>query len=671
MKQNKTRQIASTISWVVGVVLFFIIVIQTTARVSFYLSGLRKENVSDQVYHDAATFHKVAELSGKIYFRQSPMLDELTKSGKLPQVVNRLPENPQVIIPPTQHGPYGGTWRRFGTELADIQPYIAHRIPYGNILRWSPQADKLLPNLASKWDVSADNKIVTVYLRRGVKWSDGEPFTTDDILFWYNDVLQNEDLTPAIPREYKRGGKLMQLQVIDKYTVKFIFAVPFGRFEQLLAGMPGTDMIDCPAHYLRKFHPNYTPAKELDKMAREKGFDFWYQLFADARDWTNPDHPRLWPWVVVQPPPARPIILTRNPYYWKVDDKGNQLPYIDKITFEIFDAETINLKAINGEIGLQDRHIKFENHPLLKEHAQKGGYHLLYWHDSNGGVNVIALNLNSKDPEKNVVFNNRTFRIAMSQAIDRDAINKVCYFGQATPRQVSPPKSSPYYDAEYEKIYTDFLPDKANMMLDEMGLSKKDSSGFRLLPSGKPLSITIEANGMACNPTALQMVADNWNAVGVKTDIKLEARQLFYQRKDAMLHDAAVWYGADEQMPVLDPRWFFPYSKESNQAPGYATWFRSGGKKGIKPPADIQKCMDLYTQIDTTSNEKEQRKLFQQIIDLNKKNLWVIGTVGEVPSLFVINNNFRNVPAVGINGWQFRGGGNTAPECYAIDGGSK
>jgi len=652
---------------VVGVCVFFVLLIELMAAATWKLSGAGKVSAPEKdVVRAPVGWHRVAEWSGAQAFHEAPILSELVKAGKLPPVSERLPVDPQVVIPPEQVGPYGGTWRRFGTDVADIQTYVVHRIPYPNMLRWDPSAKVLLPNLVTRWKIEDGARTFTFWLRKGVRWSDGVPFTTEDILFWYQHVLQNKDLTPSIAREYKRGGELMQVEKVDDYTIRFRFKEPNGRFLENMAAMPGYEMIDLAAHYFKQFHPDFVLEETLNAQAKEKKFDFWYQRFQSLRDWPNPDCPRLWPWIVTKPPPARPIVLERNPYYWKVDPQGNQLPYIDRVTFEIFDPETINLKAINGEIGMQGRHIKFENYPLLMENRKQGHYRVLKWADSNGGTNNLALNMNSKDPVKQRLFGDKRFRIALSLAINRQEINEACFFGIGSPRQCAPPPSSPFYSKEYERAYTNYDPAEANRLLDELGLTKRNTEGIRLRPDGQPLTIKIDCLPMSCSLSALELVADYWTAVGVKTDVNVLARQLFYQRKAALMHDVGVWFGADEQDPLLDPRWFFPWKDESIQGIDYAAWFRSNGKKGTLPPPEIRQCMDLYRQIELTPDPAEQRRLFMQIIELNRQNLWVIGTIGQVPVLYVVNDHFRNVPDVAVSGWQFRGPANTAPECYAI-----
>ena len=661
---------------IAAVCLFYLCLTQLLAYTAWHLSGAHERLPARDAASFAGDWQRFQHEKTQIYaewpagkariFQQAPMLNARVNAGALPPVAERLPIEPQVVEPPEQMGPYGGTWRRYGTDAADIQTYVVHRISYPNMLRWGPKADTLMPHVATRWEVCDNAREFTFHLRQGMRWSDGHPFTAADIEFWYKHVLLNKDITPGVPREFKRGGEVMTFERVDDYTVRFRFLEPNGLFLDHMAGMPGYEMIDFAAHYFQQFHPDFVPVEKLNVAARKEKFDFWYQRFIYLRDWVNPKAPRLWPWLVVSPPPARPIVLERNPYYWKVDPEGRQLPYIDRITFEIFDPETINLKAINGEVDMQGRHIRFENFPLFMQHREKGQYRVLRWIDSNGGTNNLALNMNSKDPVKARLFSDRRFRIAMSLALDRREINDACFFGMGQGRQCAPLRTSPCYSAAYEKAYTEYDPEEANRLLDELGL-RRGSDGYRLRPDGKLLQIKIDAIPLTASPSALELVAKQWSSVGVKTEVNLIARQLFYQRKTALMHDVAVWFGADEQNPLLDPRWFIPWRDESNHAISYASWFRSGGTKGEKPPPDMMQCLDLFQQIELTPDKETQYQLFNRIIEINRQHLWVIGTIGEVPVLYIVSNKFRNVPEVSISGWQFRGPANAAPECFAID----
>ena len=610
--------------------------------------------------------HRVSEwpLEAGRSFTQAPMLDELVRLGKLPKVEARLPDNPLVVVPPEQHGPYGGTWTRFGTGPKDVG-ILDDRLAYDGLVRWGPRGREVIPNLATHWEIGDEGRTFTFYLRKGVRWSDGKPFTTDDILFWYRHVLMNEELTPIVPRDFRSGRIAMSVEALDKWTIRFRFQETKGLFIQKMASGRSFEMVGYPAHHLKRFHADFINREKLEVMAREKGFDLWHKLFKDEWEWRSTTTPRLWPWLMKDPPPSRPIELERNPYYWKIDPSGNQLPYIDRITFEIYDKETINFKAINGEIGMQARHLEFRNYSLLLEHQEKGGYRVLKWIDGGAGPECLLPNLNHRDPLVRELIEDRRFRIALSHAIDRDAINEIGYFGIGEPRQISPPRSSEYYDESFSHAYIGFDPEKSNRVLDSLGLTKRDANGIRLMSDGRPLSLYIETKNQ--NSRELEIVASNWREVGIQAEVKELARQLWIERKRALTFDVAVWGGSAGQIPLLEPRWFVPVDTNNWNAPAYGRWYSTKGEAGERPKADIQAVQAIWAKIERTIDHKEQKRLFQTILDHNRENLWVIGMVGELPSIVVVNDSFRNVPDVAVQSWMFRTPGNTAPECYAIN----
>ena len=264
----------------------------------------------------AVRVHRVSEWPAdrERAFGEAPMLAAQVRAGTLPPVARRLPEEPLVVHPPDVSGKdlYGGAWRRLATGPGDIG-IIRFKIAYDGLVRWGPMGRQILPNLAVRWDIDDDGRTYTFRLRKGVRWSDGHPFTADDILFCYEDVLKNPELTPVIPRELRTGGALVEVAKLGPHRVRFRFKEPNGLFLQALASTLDWIVNDYPAHYLRRFHPRHVDRRRLQEQARGEGFDFWYQLFQHQRDWSCLATPRLTPWVVSRPPPARPIVLRRNP----------------------------------------------------------------------------------------------------------------------------------------------------------------------------------------------------------------------------------------------------------------------------------------------------------------------------------------------------------------------
>ncbi|MCD6290897.1 MAG: ABC transporter substrate-binding protein [Anaerolineae bacterium] len=605
-------------------------------------------------------------------YNEAPMLAELVKQGKLPPVDERLPEEPLVVTPIEEVGQYGGTWHRAAVGPNDIQ--TPARLMYDNLVRWDINGTEVIPNVAKSWEISDDGKSFTFHLRRGMKWSDGEPFTADDIVFYVNDHLGNTEITPAFPSWLKVGGEPVKCEKVDDYTVRFSFAEPYGLFMILMASANGLAFTLYPKHYLKQFHVNYADKDKLTKMAKDAGFDFWYQLYNSKGGdmWGSPKNnkelPVIHAWRVTVTPPASPVVMERNPYYWKVDTAGNQLPYIDKMEHVIIqDAQVLNMKAVAGELDMQLRHILFSNFPLFQENKEKGDYRVLQWTRGYITDAVIAPNVAHKDPVMRKIMADKRFRWALSLGINRQEIIESVYLGMTEPNQVSPLPTSPFYWEEQAKNLLDYDPDRANQLLDEMGLTERDDQGYRLRPDGKRLTITYEyAPVFGSWGDIGEMLAQQWKKLGIELLVKEEARPLFYQRKAANEHDMAVWTGNAEFNPLIGPRWFLPFSEESLFAVPYAQWWVSGGKQGEEPPPELKKTQDLFDQIKVTTDVEKQKELFHQILEIDKENLWVLGICTAPPEVVIVKNNFRNVPEKAVSDWNLLTPGATMPEQYFI-----
>ncbi len=594
------------------------------------------------------------------------MLAELVKQGKLPPVDERLPEDPMIVPPVEEIGQYGGSWRRVAVGSGDVGIF-EYRLMYGNLIRWNKEGTDFVANVAKSWDASEDGTTYTFHLRKGMRWSDGEPFTADDILFWYEDVILNAELTPTFPDWLTVGGTKGEVRKIDDYTIQFVFPVPHGLFLTYCASAYGTMLTGYPKHYLKQFHVNYAEKDQLEKASKEAGFEFWYQLFnAKRTEESNPDLPTIFTWNFKQILPTVPVVLERNPYYWKVDPQGNQLPYIDKVVVDLVEnSEMANMKAVAGEIDMQLRHMLFKNYPLFMENREKGGYRVLKWTRGYVTDSVIAPNVAHADPVLRQIIGDKRFRYALSYAINRDEVIQLVYLGMAEPNQVSPLATSPFYWEEQAKNAIEYDPDKANALLDEMGLQWDANHEYRLRPDGQTLALTYEyAPVFGAWGDIGELLVEYWKPIGIKLTVKEEERTLFYERKAANQHDIGVWTGSAEFNPLIDPRWFLPFTEESIHAIPYAQWYQSGGKTGEEPPGDLRKVQELFDQIKSTPNPDKQKELFREILRLNKENLWVIGIATAPPEVVIVKNNFRNVPEQAVSDWHLLTPGATAPEQY-------
>jgi len=364
-------------------------------------------------------------------YNEAPMLRTRVAAGELPPVEERLPEEPLVVEPLEEIGQYGGTLITIQRSIDDWGN--PSHINVETILGKDPTDEtKVLPNIAKNWKFSPDAKTLTLYLRKGMKWSDGQPFTADDIMFWYNDILQNKELTPTIWEIWQPGGKLLKVEKIDDYTVKLKFAVPWPGILFVLAGeMAIQNSFYAPIHYLKRFHIKYNP--DADKLAKEEGFDYWYQLFQqkgmhNADNQPHPELPTLSTWIpeVIA---LDHITLVRNPYYWKVDTEGNQLPYIDRVKGAL--AEGIELrvaKILSGEPDLVGEHdVDISKFPVIMQTADENNYRVSLEEDVSReppAVWQVGLYFNHTvaDPFLRELFSDVRFKQALSLAINRSEV---------------------------------------------------------------------------------------------------------------------------------------------------------------------------------------------------------------------------------------------------------
>jgi peptide/nickel transport system substrate-binding protein len=607
-------------------------------------------------------------------YKEAPSLAEQVKAGKLPPVGQRLPQNPLVVPVVDKVGDYGGVWRRAFLGPADANNYI--RVVYDALFRFSPDGAKIEPKIAESAEPSDDFKVWTIKLRKGSKWSDGQPFTADDILFWYNDVLLNKELTPTRPGWIKSpDGTVAKVEKVDETTVRFTYTAPATLFLTAVANQDGADRtyaMFLPAHYLKKFHPNHTPKADIEKMAQAAGFKTWTELFANKNaPPENPERPTMAAWAPTSRGSDPVFTLKRNPYFVGVDKDGNQLPYIDEVRFTYFaDVQALNLAAIAGNFDMQERHIVMTNYPVLKEQEKAGKYKVITWPTFGGADAVLAINQTyTADPEMGKVMANKDFRIALSLAINRDQIKESVFLGLGEARQPVPAPWHPYYPGdEYAKKFTEFDRDKANKLLDGIGLTRKDGNGIRLLPNGKPATIEISVvPAFGAWPDVALLVSKDWEAVGIRTIVQIRERALHFKMNENNELMSEIWNEDTSAFPYtgnakVDPR----NAPILTIGPLWRRWYASGGKEGQEPTLEMKRIVEIVDKARTVPPDA-QVKLSQELYRIWADNVFEIGTVGLTPmvqGVVVVNNRFRNVPAKMGNDWPLRSPGNARTEQF-------
>jgi peptide/nickel transport system substrate-binding protein len=607
-------------------------------------------------------------------YKEAPALAELVKAGKLPPVEQRLPEKPLVVPVVEKVGEYGGVWRRAFLGPADANNYI--RIVYDALFRFSPDGAKIEPKIALGAEPSSDYKSWTINLRKGARWSDGQPFTADDILFWYNDVLLNKELTPSLPGWIKNpDGSPAKVEKVDDTAVRFTYTAPATLFLTAVANQDGADRtfaMFLPAHYLKKFHPAHATKEDIDKAAQAAGFKTWTELFANRNaPPENPERPTMAAWAPTTRASDPVFTLRRNPYYVGVDTAGNQLPYLDEVRFTYFaDVQALNLAAIAGNFDMQERHINMTNYPVLKDQEKTGKYRVIAWPTFGGADAVIAINQTyTADPVMGKVMATKDFRVALSLAINRDQIKESVFLGLGEARQGVPAQWHPYFPgAEYAQKYTEFKRDEANKLLDGIGLTKKDAAGIRLLSNGKPATIEISVvPAFGAWPDVALLVAKDWEAVGIKTVVQVRERALHFKMGENNELMSEIWNEDTSAFPYtgnakVDPR----NAPILTMGPLWRRWYATGGKDGAEPPPEMKRIVEIVDKARTVGPD-EQVKLSQELYRNWADNVYEIGTVGLTPmvqGVVVANVKFRNVPTTLGNDWPLRSPGNARTEQF-------
>ena len=584
-------------------------------------------------------------------FNEAPSLAAQVEAGTLPPVEDRLPVREDILVvqPRDEVGRYGGeiSFNATNPESFGNTGYTAwdQRLT-GLTTNW----ETLFPNLAKAVELSEDAMSATVTLREGMRWSDGEPVTTDDVMFWYEDIMLNEEL-PNLPSQLVFGGQPVSIERIDDYTVTFSFPSPNPGFLVDLA-LTAAGFPLAPKHYLQQFLPQYN--EDAEQLAESAGFDTWVDYFTDRytgqiAEQSNPDLPVLKPWTLESTDQFGNKFYRRNPYYWKVDTEGNQLPYIDAQTrLLLSDPQVVILNVQAGKVDYGYYNLEVTDLPVLKAGENGGNYTTLLWPAAQGAMNQYAFNITVNDPVLNEIFNDVRFRQAMSLAIDREEINETLYFGLAKVRQWGVPSSSALYEDWMGSHYADYDPEQANQLLDDMGL-ERGPNGTRMRPDGKPLTIILWD---AINRANLdELVGGYWEALGVNVQINPSTREAFQQALLSNEVQADVWFAdlTNDLQMYRQPIWLRPpYGIDSTPVGGglsWRQWWLTNGEEGSEPPEYYREQMERVDNWqNTTYGSQEWIELGKEAVGSTVEQMLHIGTVGEAPEVFIRSNRLHNFP---------------------------
>lgn len=587
-----------------------------------------------------------------------PSLLADVESGKVPPQAERLPDPPRTIDLAGSNrtvGRHGGDMSIIMGKTRDIRQMVVYG--YARLVGYDQNLD-LVPDIVESYE-NEGNKSFTFHLRKGHKWSDGHPFTTEDFRYFWEDVSNNEDLSPFGPvQALLVDDQPPTVTIIDEYTIRYAWSKPNPYFLPALAGARPLFIYE-PAHYLKKFHAKYLPEEELKAKVKEAGTRNWagmHTRMARMYKATNPDLPTLQPWHNTTLPPSDRFVFNRNPYFHRVDETGQQLPYIDRVIVNIASVSLVAAKTGAGDADLQARYLTFEDYTFLKEGEQRNDYTVRLWRTAKGSQIALYPNLNTNDDVWRDVLRDVRFRRALSMAIDRQEINQVIYFGLVRESNNTILSDSPLFKSEYQSKWAEFDLDKANALLDEMGLTERDSKGLRLLPNGKPMEIIVQSSGESTEESdVLELIHDNWLNVGVKLFTRPSQREVFRNRIFAGDSVMAVWSGILNGIPTSDmsPAELAPSTQQQLQWPKWGKFYETSGQSGEKPDMDsILQLARLNEQWEDADNSPEREKIWHSILGIHSDEVFSIGTVCGVPQPVVVSNRLRNVPETGLYNWE-------------------
>jgi peptide/nickel transport system substrate-binding protein len=587
-------------------------------------------------------------------FNENPMFAEKVKKGELPPVEERLPKEPFVVTPYDEIGTYGGTLRGISISYeSGTSEIMAWR--HVNMVRFDDDCSTIVPNVAKEWRWNDDFTEILFRLREGHRWSDGEPFTVDDVVFWMDDIILNNEIHKATPSPWGSVGS--SVEKIDEITVKFKFEKPFTGLLYYLGGGGSYFVPWAPKHFFEQYHIKYNPNANEEAIA--KGFDNWVQQFTSYwNKWKDAivssayglEVPTLGSHILLKEPTTTRRVFVANPYYFKVDTAGNQLPYIDYHDERFLEKQLWPLEIMNGNVDQKAQNMPLNIYPVLKEDEKKGDYTLQLPLGMVGPTFIF--NMTDKDPVLRKIYGDVRFRYAMSLAINRDEVNETLFLGLGTPEQALP-QNVPYVTEEDKKFMTEYDPERANKLLDEMGL-KKGPDGIRMRSDGKPLTILWEYTlQYVWSPEFPALISEYWQDVGVNVLLKEINTQLSRDKqKSNTLDITSEWMAPYEPSMISSPQLFVvPYASFwPIMGTPWMDWKTSDGKSGEEPPSWVKRLWEIADEFKTVVPGSERyMELGKEMIALNFENLVVIGTLGEIPLITVVNNRMGNVPEWKVN----------------------
>jgi peptide/nickel transport system substrate-binding protein len=594
--------------------------------------------------------------------REPSYLRPLIEAGKLPELTLRLPHKPRVVNVAAmgrEPGQYGGVIRTLIGGQRDIRLMTING--YARLVGFDEKLN-FQPDILENFDVVED-RIFTFHLREGHRWSDGEPLTSEDFRYMWEDVLGNDDASPggygpALMVDDKPGV----FEVIDKYTVRYSWDSPNPDFLPALAAAQPV-YLTLPAHYMKQFHEKYQDPDKLAELVKKNKVKNWaglHQRMSRQYRPENPDLPTLDPWRNTTSPPAEQFVFERNPFFHRIDENGLQLPYIDQVLLNVSSSAIIPAKTGAGESDLQFTGIDFADYTFMKDAEKRYPVKVSLWKRIQCSRIALLPNLNAGDPVWGPLLQDVRVRRALSLAIDRREINMAVFYGLAKESADTVLPESPLFRPEYKEAWIAYNPDQANALLDEAGLTERDDDGVRFLPDGRRAQIIVESSGESTLETdVLELITDHWEKVGLSLFIRTSQRDVFRSRAMGGEIMMAIWSGIDNGVPTADmnPAPLAPTRDDQLQWPVWGNYYVTHGEQGSAPTMpEAARLVELLKQWRGSAELEERAAIWHEMLKLYTEQVFSIGIVNATLQPMVSARRLRNLPEKGLYGFD--------PTCY-------
>ena len=601
--------------------------------------------------------------------KEAPMLANLVAAGTLPALAERMPVEKDIMVEQVveEVGQYGGDWKMPWTGAGD--KWAVGQPTEEALFRFNKDGSGVEPNVARGYEVNADSTEFIIHLREGMKWSDGVPFTADDVLFYWEHMLTKETFGKKIYDAYYSvdpvsGEKaLAEITKVDDYTFKVKHKFPSVQFLERVA--IDNKWFFAPKHFHETILPEFVGEEKALALAKEWGFADTTGFLKETGYyfWIYPQIPTLRAWVAKNDPNGDQFVMERNPYYWKTDKDGKQLPYLDRIVAtKIQDPSQKLLGTLAGDYNLTV--FGAQEFTVLKENEKKGDFRVIPWIQPLWSSAGIQLNQTIDDPNLRGLFQDIRFREAISVGVDRTEITEIVTNGIADPMQASVPEGLTGYQSGWADQWAAYDPDRANQLLDEIGLTKRDGNNFRLFPDGSDVTITI-IEGSNDNAKFLELLKKYYEDLGIKTNVKIvdqatQQEMKYSNQIPASIENISLVNVAFRPDALIPLRVLTPWSIQ------YGLYVSSEGKEGVKPEGDVALLLEYWDKIKASKSSDEIKKWSDEIIKLHMKNQWVIGYAGQTPTMITAANNMRNIPTNDIWADEFRSLGQAHPAQFFI-----